>query len=175
MARILTVGHGTLPAAAFAALVRDAGLGAIVDVRRFPGSRHNPQFGRDEMSRWLPEEGLAYRWVPALGGRRKGLPGSPNVALRNAQFRAYADHMSSSEFGGAADELLGLASAVPMAVMCSEAVWWRCHRRLLADHIVVVAGRRVEHLFHDGRLADHPVTPGARRADHHLVYDSVPN
>ena len=171
---IVTVGHGTLPSAAFAALVREAGLDAIVDVRRFPGSRNNPQFGGEEMRRWLPEEGVAYQWMPTLGGRRKASPASPNVALRNVQFRAYADHMASNEFGGGVGELLELASAARVAVMCSEAVWWRCHRRLLADHIVLIAGLRVQHLFHDGRLADHPITPGARRGDHHVLYDSLP-
>ena len=171
---IVTVGHGTLPAAAFATLVCDAGLDVVVDVRRHPGSRHNPQFGCDEMRRWLPGEGVAYRWMPALGGRRKTSPESPNVALRNAQFRAYADHMSSKEFGAAVGELLELGPAVHVAVMCSEAVWWRCHRRLLADHIVLVRGLAVRHLFHDGRLAEHPITPGARRTDDHVVYDSAP-
>ena len=174
MATIVTVGHGTLPATAFAGLVREAGVGTIVDVRRFPGSRRNPQFGREEMGRWLPEEGVAYRWMPHLGGRRKGSPDSPNEALRNPQFRAYADHMSSADFEGAVAELVELASAAPVAVMCSEAVWWRCHRRLLADHLVVVTDVSVEHLFHDGRLARHPITPGARRADNHVVYDSAP-
>jgi uncharacterized protein (DUF488 family) len=170
-ATIFTVGHGTLPAASFAALVRDAGVGAVVDVRRFPASRHNPQFGKDEMGRWLVEEGVAYRWMASLGGRRKGTPASPNEALRNPQFRAYADYMSTYEFAIAVDELVELASLAPAAVMCSEAVWWRCHRRLLADHLVLVTELPVEHLFHDGRLAKHPITPGARRADHHVVYD----
>ncbi len=174
MASIVTVGHGTLPCAAFAALAHDAGLDTIVDVRRFPGSRHNPQFGGDEMRRWLPEDGVAYQWLPALGGRRKASPGSPNVALRNAQFRAYADHMSSNEFGAGVAELLALASTARVAVMCSEAVWWRCHRRLLADHIVLITGLRVQHLFHDGRLAEHPITPCARGADGHVLYDSAP-
>lgn len=171
---MFTVGHGTLPAATFAALVRHAGVGTIVDVRRFPGSRHNPQFGREQMERWLPDDGLTYRWMPALGGRRKVSPGSPNVALRNAQFRAYADHMSSDEFAVAVGELLGLASAVPLAVTCSEAVWWRCHRRLLADHIVLVSGLGVDHLLHDGRRTAHPVTPGARRVGQRVVYDALP-
>jgi len=174
VATIFTVGHGTLPAATFTALVRDAGLGTIADVRRFPGSRYNPQFGREELGRSLADEGLAYRWMPPLGGRRKGSRASANVALRNAQFRAYADHMSSDEFAAGVSELLGLASASAVAVMCSEAVWWRCHRRLLADHIVLVTGLRVQHLFHNGRLVEHSITPGARRADDRVVYDSEP-
>jgi uncharacterized protein (DUF488 family) len=82
--------------------------------------------------------------------------------------------MSSTEFGAAVGELLDLASAAHVAVMCSETVWWRCHRRLLADHIVLVNGLGVQHLFHEGRLAEHPITPGARRADDHVVYDSSP-
>lgn len=170
---IRTFGHGTATAAAFTELVHGAGIRMVVDVRRFPGSRRHPQFGKDEMARWLPAAGLEYQWMPGLGGRRKGPPDSPNVGLRNPQFRAYADHMSSAEFEAALDELLGIASAVPVAVMCSESVWWRCHRRLLADHLVLVAERRVEHLFHDGRITEHPITPGARRAGRHVVYDAA--
>jgi uncharacterized protein (DUF488 family) len=93
------------------------------------------------------------------------------VGLRNEQFRAYADHMATAEFAAAAAELRTLAVRRPSAVMCAEGLWWHCHRRLLADHLVLVAGLSVEHLFHDGRLADHPVTPEARRAGDHLVYD----
>ena len=93
------------------------------------------------------------------------------MALRNDQFRAYADHMASDEFGHGVEELLELASAGSVAVMCAEAVWWRCHRRLLADHLVLVRGVPVEHLYHDGRVVAHPPTSGARAAGARLVYD----
>ena len=171
MQAVRTLGHGTLVADDFARLAGEAGLEVIVDVRRFPGSRRHPHFAGDEMAVWLPASGVGYRWVPSLGGRRRPVPGSPHVALRNDQFRAYADHMASEEFGNGVDELVELASAGPVAVMCAEAVWWRCHRRLLADHLVLVRGVPVEHLYHDGRVVAHPPTSGARAAGARLVYD----
>lgn len=168
---VRTVGHGTLAADAFAELLAGAGVEAVVDVRRFPGSRRHPQFGRDEMERWLGESGLGYRWLPALGGRRAAVPGSPHVGLRNPQFRAYADHMETEEFAAGVAQLLGLAAARPVAVMCAESVWWHCHRRLLADHLVLVEKVAVEHLFHDGRLEPHVPSAEARRQGAGLVYD----
>jgi uncharacterized protein (DUF488 family) len=168
---IRTLGHGALSAGELATLVTEAGIEVLVDVRRYPGSRRHPHFGRDQMAAWLPEAGSEYRWMPALGGRRRPDPGSPNVGLRNEQFRAYADHMATAEFADAVAELVHLATDRCVAVMCSESVWWRCHRRLLADHLVLVLGTPVDHLFHDGRLAEHPPTPEARRAGDHLVYD----
>ncbi len=126
------------------------------------------------MAGWLARHGIGYRWLPSLGGRRTPSPESPNAGLRNEQFRAYADHMSSKEFLAGVDELLELASARPVAVMCAESVWWRCHRRLLADHLVLVRAVAVEHLFHDGRLVGHTPPTEARLAGDHLVYDREP-
>ena len=170
---IWSVGHGTASEAGLLAVVGGAGIRTVVDVRRFPGSRRHPQFGREPMATWLADGGVAYRWLEALGGRRRPVEGSPNVALRNPQLRAYADHMASIEFARSVAELVELAASSPAAVLCSESVWWRCHRRLLADHLVLVEGVEVEHLFHDGHTTAHPVTPGARRAGRHLVYDDV--
>jgi uncharacterized protein (DUF488 family) len=167
---VLTLGHGTLPQEDFAALARDAGIIEVVDVRSFPGSRRNPQFGRGAMERWLPEAGLDYSWMRSLGGRRKVTSDSPNVALRNPSFRAYADYMDTEPFRTGVDDLL--ARGERRAVMCSESVWWRCHRRLLADHLVLVRGVEVVHLMHDGRLTSHPPTPGVCRRGEHLVYDA---
>lgn len=170
---IRTVGHGTLSESAFAELLGGCGIETVADVRRYPGSRHNPQFGSEAMEAWLADRGIGYVWISGLGGRRHGSPDSVNVALRNPQFRAYADHMASVEFARGVAELVDLASSTEVAVMCSESVWWRCHRRLLADHLVLVEGRAVEHLFHDGRLGTHPVTDGARRVRGHVVYDGA--
>jgi uncharacterized protein (DUF488 family) len=167
--QIHTIGHGTLAQEDFAVLVANAGIGRLVDVRSFPGSRHNPQFGRDEMARWLPEAGVTYEWMRLLGGRRKPVPGSEHVALRHPAFRAYADHMETPEFLTGVDELL--AGGEGQAVMCSESVWWRCHRRLLADHLVLVREIEVLHLMHDGRLTPHPPTDGVRRDGDRVVYD----
>ncbi len=172
MHAVTTVGHGTLPADAFAELVRRAGIETVVDVRRFPGSRRHPHFATEAMATWLPEQGVAYRWLPALGGRRATSPGSPNLALRNDAFRGYADHMAKAEFAGGVTDLADLAAGRVVAVMCAESLWWRCHRRLLADHLVLVTGARVAHLFHGGRLVEHDPLPEARRARDHLVYDA---
>ena len=170
MPPIRTVGHGTLSAEAFVALLRAAGVSTIADVRRFPGSRRHPHFGSEAMSGWLGDAGIAYRWLPSLGGRRRPDPASPNVGLRNEQFRAYADHMASEEFAEGVADVLALGDGV--AVMCSESVWWRCHRRLIADFAVLARGRPVLHLAHDGRLTGHPPASGARLQENGLlVYD----
>lgn len=168
---IRTLGHGTLAAEEFVAVAHNAGVEAVADVRRFPGSRRNPHFASEEMATWLPEHGVDYRWLSSLGGRRKPAPDSPNVGLRNEQFRAYADYMMSDKFAVGVAELSALARVRRVAVLCAESVWWRCHRRLLADHLVLVEQMRVEHLFHDGRLVEHAPTPEARRVEDHLVYD----
>jgi uncharacterized protein (DUF488 family) len=169
---VRSIGHGVAAETEFSDLVQRAGISTVMDVRRFAGSRHNPQFAHDEMARWLPNAGVEYRWVPALGGRRKVSPDSPNIGLRNLQFRAYADHMATAEFATAVRELTEVAARASVAVMCSESVWWRCHRRLLADHLVLVEGMPVEHLFHDGRLVEHTVTQGARVDGGHVSYDA---
>jgi len=166
-----TVGHGTLPAETFLALLDGAGIGRIVDIRSFPGSRRNPQFGREEMERWLPEGHIDYQWLRELGGRRRPAPDSRNIALRHEAFRAYADYMETAEFQSGVGELLALAGGSSTAVMCSESVWWRCHRRLLADHLVLVEGIDVVHLMHDGRLTPHAPTGGVRAAGGKLIYD----
>lgn len=172
-AAIWTIGHGTLPADDFAKILHDAGIEELVDVRSFPGSRHNPQYGREEMERWLPESGIDYRWMRDLGGRRRAVEGSKHVALRHVSFRAYADYMETPEFLAGVEELLELAATKRVAFMCSESVWWRCHRRLLADHLALVRDVRVEHLMHDGRHTLHPPTQGVRldAEAHRLVYD----
>jgi uncharacterized protein (DUF488 family) len=153
-------------------LVRDARVEAVVDVRRYPASRRNPQFGFAAMQDWLPACGITYRWLPSLGGRRRPDPGSLNKALRNDQFRAYADHMASHEFAEGIDELLDVSRDHRVAVMCAETLWWRCHRRLIADHLVLVEAMAVEHLFHNGGLVRHDVMGEARVRGGHLVYPS---
>lgn len=123
------------------------------------------------MSAWLPSRGMEYRWLASLGGRRKVASSSPNVGLRNPQFRAYADHMASGEFATGIRDLLSVVSERTVALMCAESLWWRCHRRLVADHLVLVEGVRVEHLLHDSRLVPHRVTTAARRSGDRVVYD----
>lgn len=171
MTTIRTVGHGTAEAEELGELLRGADVTELVDVRRYPGSRRHPQFSSDAMVGWLRECGVGYRHLESLGGRRKLGPDSPNIGLRNEQFRAYADHMETDEFVAGVAELLEIAADESVAVMCSESVWWRCHRRLLADHLVLVHDVVVEHLFNDGRLTRHEPTTEARLAGDHVVYD----
>lgn len=166
-----TVGHGTLSVDDFIALLLGAGTKTVIDVRSFPGSRHNPQFRREAMERWLPAGHLSYHWTPAPGGRRRPVEQSPHLALRHTGFRAYADHMETEAFRAGVDELLSIGRAKPTAVMCSESVRWRCHRRLFADHLVLSRGVEVIHLMHDVRRTLHVLTDGVRRDGARLMYD----
>ncbi|MCM2578387.1 DUF488 domain-containing protein [Streptomyces meridianus] len=171
---LVTVGHGSATRDRLAPLLGGAGVEAVVDVRTAPGSRRNPDVARKALEEWMPEEGLAYRWDKRLGGFRKAAADSPDVFWENASFRGYAGHTRDPDFLAAMDELLCQAATTRSAVMCSEAVWWRCHRRLIADFAVLARGVRVVHLAHNGRLTEHPPTPGARlREDGLLVYDRL--
>jgi uncharacterized protein (DUF488 family) len=168
---IRTVGHGTLTADELSSVLRGADIDAVADIRRYPGSRRHPHVARDALEQWLPESGIAYRWIERLGGRRQLRPDSRHPGLRNEQFRAYADHMETPEFRDGLAELEQLATDHRVAVMCSESVWWRCHRRLLADHLTLIDRVTVEHLFHDGRLTTHDPAAEARVDDGVVVYD----
>jgi uncharacterized protein (DUF488 family) len=165
-----TFGHGTLAEGELVDLLRAAGIEAVADIRRYPGSRRWPHLAREQIARWLPEAGVAYEWIEQLGGRRRVRRDSPNVGLRNEQFRAYADHMTTAEFRSGLERLDAFAGGSRTAVMCSESVWWRCHRRLVGDHLVLIEGVEVLDLFHDGRVVPHPVTPGAVGAGDHVEY-----
>ncbi|MEZ5171882.1 MAG: DUF488 domain-containing protein [Acidimicrobiia bacterium] len=169
--RVHTIGHGTLPADEFTGLLRDRDVDHAVDIRSYPGSRHNPQYRRTEMQRWLPEAGIAYTWDERLGGRRKGTTPSRHPALRHPAFRAYADYMETDAFRAGVDDLLIVAAQDTVVVMCSESVWWRCHRRLLADHLVLVHGVDVLHIMHTGTVTEHPPLAEARVEEGNVVYD----
>jgi uncharacterized protein (DUF488 family) len=171
-APLLTVGHGAAGEAELVEVLTSAEVASIVDVRRFPGSRRHPHVAREELARWLPAAGIAYRWEERLGGRRRGVDGSPHVGLRDASFRAYADHLGTDGFRDAITEVLAESDERRVAVMCSESVWWRCHRRLISDHVVLLERRPVLHLFHDGRLAPHLPTDVVRVEDGRLLYDA---
>lgn len=167
---LFSIGHGTLDATAFNSSLRAAGIAAAADIRRYPSSRLHPQFNADALRGSLREADIDYRPMPELGGRRTPLPDSPNGALRNASFRGYADFMQSSGFTDGLLELLMLAADRPTAMFCSETLWWRCHRRLLADAIVLLHDGKVTHLV-GAMSAEHVLTPGVRRDDRKLVYD----
>ena len=177
---LLTYGHGTDSSERTIATLAAAGVCSLVDIRTAPGSRRNPQFARAEMERWLPEAGIGYRWEKRLGGFRKPGPGNPDVTWREDMFRGYAEYMRTAEFATAIDAVLAEAAELEaadtgrrLAVMCSESVWWRCHRRLVADFVAVARGEPVRHLMHDGRLDAHRPSEGLRlRDDGLLVYDA---
>ena len=170
---LLTLGHGTASAGELSQLIREAAIESIVDVRSIPKSRRHPQFWREEMERWIPERsGSAYLWEPVLGGFRKVNPESPNIALRHPSFRAYADYMETGAFSRGLAILLARAAAARVAILCSETLWWRCHRRLIADAAVMLHSVEVQHLMHDGKLRPHIPTAGVRvTADGTLRYD----
>jgi len=170
---LLTYGHGTEAADRTAAILRGAGTSSLVDIRTAPGSRRNPQFARSALEEWLPEAGIAYRWEKRLGGFRRPTPDNPDVAWREDMFRGYAEYMRSANFLEAVDGVLAEADSQQVAVMCSESLWWRCHRRLLADFVSVARGTEVRHLMHDGRVEPHQPSDGLRlRDDGLLVYDA---
>ncbi|MQA08827.1 MAG: DUF488 family protein [Pseudonocardiaceae bacterium] len=173
VAELLTFGHGTATADEITDLLHGADVHGLVDVRTAPGSRRNPQVARSELERWLPERGIGYRWEKRLGGWRKAWPDTPDVALRNRAFTGYAAHMRSTQFRAAVDELLREAATARTAIMCAESVWWRCHRQMVADFLVLARETTVLHLMHDGRLQRHTGSNLARlRDDGLLVYDA---
>jgi uncharacterized protein (DUF488 family) len=162
---IATVGHGARPIEALLATLSDASVSVLVDVRRFPGSRRHPQYGREPLTAALPAGGIDYEWWgDALGGRRSPRPGSRHTGLRNAAFAGYADHMDTPEFRTAVNGLLARAAMARPAIMCAETVWWHCHRMLIADALTMRGGT-VVHLLDVGRSQPHRLSPMARRGD----------
>jgi uncharacterized protein (DUF488 family) len=142
---VYTIGHSTRSSEELLALLDEADVKLLADVRAFPSSRRYPQFNQDALCSWLREAGIQYAHMNGLGGRRAPVEGSRNGGWRERAFQGYADHMASEEFKRALGELQAAARESPTAIMCAEAVWWRCHRRLIADALVV-RGWRVEHL-----------------------------
>jgi uncharacterized protein (DUF488 family) len=161
---VFTIGHSTRSFDEFLALLREAGIECVVDVRRFPMSRRHPQFNAEALAASLAAAGIGYRHVPALGGRRgKRVDGkeSPHTLWREESFRNYADYAETEPFRSALDDLLCLAREKRVALMCAEAVWWRCHRRLIADYLLA-AGVPVEHILDRGKIERAELTPGAQ-------------
>ena len=164
-----TIGHSTRPWETFVTMLADAGIEVLADVRRFAGSRRNPQFSRDVMPQALAEAGIRYWPLPAMGGRRKPLPDSPNTAWRVEAFRAYADYLADPDYIAAREALMATARLERTCVMCAEAVWWRCHRRLIADDFVA-RGWQVLHLMAPGKTEPHMLNPDAVMVDGVLRY-----
>jgi uncharacterized protein (DUF488 family) len=173
MSEILTVGHSNHEEDEFVGLLRGAGVELIADVRRYPGSRRQPHFERTALAAILLEAGIEYRWLgEALGGRRKPAPDSPNTAWESEQFRGYADHMTRAEFAEGIASLEEAAREKRTAVMCAEAFWVRCHRRLIAD-AMLARGWRVLHLGSSGRLEEHELTEFAVVEDGRVTYPAA--
>lgn len=154
MRTLWTIGHSTRRWEEFVSMLQAPGIEVLVDVRRFAGSRRNPQYSRSVMPAALAEAGIEYLPMPAMGGRRKPVPDSPNTAWRVEAFRAYADHLASAEYIAARTELMQVAERHRACVMCAESVWWRCHRRLISDDFVA-RGWDVIHLMAPNRSEHH--------------------
>jgi uncharacterized protein (DUF488 family) len=168
---IWTIGHSTRQPDEFVALLAQHEIQAIVDVRRFPGSRRNPEFGQTAFEKLLSANQVEYHWIAALGGRRRsGAP--PNSAWRNASFGAYADYIETPEFAAGLAELLAHASRARTAIMCAELLWWRCHRRIISD-VLYVRGIEVVHIVDERHATVHPITPPARIVGGALSYAPV--
>ena len=172
-----TIGHSTRTLEELVALLHGAGVSILVDVRTVPRSRTNPQFNREAMPEALAPHGLDYRHIAALGGlrgRRRDGPPSPNTFWNNTSFRNYADHAMGEAFREGLEELRSLGRTGSCAVMCAEAVWWRCHRRIIADYLLA-AGVPVLHLMEGGKQVPATLTPAAEvRPDGSLVYPGLP-
>jgi uncharacterized protein (DUF488 family) len=167
---VYTVGHSTLALDEFLRLVAGHGVEGVADVRRFPASRRHPHFAAEALAAALGTRGIRYDWLGELGGRRHVRPDSPHTGWRVAGFRGYADYMETAEFAGGLVRLLGLAGERPTAIMCAEAVPWRCHRQLVADALTV-RGIEVRHILSPTSVDTHRLTAFARADGDRLVYD----
>lgn len=169
LSTIWTIGHSTRPIDDFAELLRINSIEVVVDVRRFAASRMYPQYNEATLRDALNDRGVGYLWLPSLGGRRRASPDSVNDAWRSEAFRGYADHIATEEFAGGLFELLMVGTGLRTAVMCSEAVWWRCHRSLISD-VLRSIGIRVLHIVDNSEPKEHPFTSPARIVDGQLTY-----
>jgi len=172
MTRLWTIGHSTRSLDEFTEALKSFGVQVLVDVRRFPASRRNPQFKTDALKKGLHRAGIDYVYLgDELGGWRKAAGDSPNVGLRNTSFRGYADWMRGATFRAGIAKLLKVASASPMCVMCAERPVSNCHRRLLADYVSLVHGVGVVDIYDRDEAVDHAPTPGVRRVPEGVVYE----
>ena len=170
ISRIWTIGHSTRKIDIFISLLEENGIKLLADVRSWPGSKRYPQFNKEALAESLNAHGIRYEHFPGLGGRRKPNPDSRNTAWRNVSFRGYADYMETKEFHKGVERLLDLARETgPVAIMCAEALWWRCHRSLIADYLKV-RGIEVVHIVDANKIEPHPFTSAAHLIDGALSY-----
>lgn len=170
---VYTIGHSTRSLEEFIRILQAQGVDRLVDVRTVPRSRHNPQFNRETLPGELAKATIAYTHMASLGGLRHPKPDSPNTGWRNDSFRGFADYMLTNEFWTAIDELIAVASQERVAMMCAEAVPWRCHRSLIADALTI-RGVAVEHIFSSERRSPHVVTPWAVQEGDKILYPKPP-
>ncbi len=172
--RLWTIGHSTRSRDEFLALLHSQDIQRLIDIRRYPGSRRYPHFHSAALAKDLPPAGLRYEEQPTLGGRRTARSDSPNSGWKNASFRGYADYMQTEEFDKALDELMTQGAKERTAIMCAEAVPWRCHRSLVADALLV-RGWEVIHILGPGQLRPHRLTTFATVQSGRLVYPGPPD
>jgi uncharacterized protein (DUF488 family) len=170
--RLWTIGHSTRSLEELLRLLREHRIEEVIDVRRFPASRRYPHFNRLELEAELAIAGIAYLWLPELGGRRNPAKDSINTGLRSMAFRGYADYMETDAFAAGIVRLKNVARSKPAAIMCAEAVWWRCHRSLIADYLKAEGGE-VVHIVGSNSSTAHPYTPAARIIAGHLHYSGT--
>jgi len=171
--RIWTIGHSTRKIDIVLSLLQENEIKLVADVRMYPGSKRYPQFGREALAKSLGEAGIRYQHFPELGGRRKAKPDSKNTAWRNEMFRGYADYMETEDFRNGIERLLNLAKkSGPTAIMCAEAVWWRCHRSLISDYLKV-GGAEVLHVLDVNKVEPHPFTSAAKILNGELSYAAL--
>jgi uncharacterized protein (DUF488 family) len=169
---VYTIGHSTRTLEDFVALLHAHGVSQLADVRTIPKSRRHPHFGGEALSVSLPAAGISYRHFPALGGLRKPVADSPNGGWRHAGFRGYADHMQAPVFTAGLEELMLWSKEGPTVVMCAEAVWWQCHRQLIADALVA-RGVEVRHITSAKAAAAHSLTSFARVEGSRVTYPGL--
>jgi len=169
---VWTVGHSVRSLEDFLQLLAENRIEAVADVRRYPGSRRWPHFAQTSLAMSLEKRGLVYLWLPELGGRRTPRVDSPNTAWRNPSFRGYADYMETDAFAEGLESLVNLALGLRTAVMCAEALWWRCHRGLIAD-VLRWLGFEVIHILGPGSTSSHPYTSAARIVGGRLTYSAA--
>ena len=168
-ATLYTIGHSTRTIEEFLELLFSFDIKILADIRRLPGSRKYPQFDQDALKKSLEENGIEYIYIEDLGGRRPAKKDSKNTTLRNKSFQGYADYMETESFANAAAELAKLALEKPTAIMCSEAVWWRCHRSMVSDYFKA-KGWEVLHIMSLGKATEHPYTAPARIVGNKVFY-----
>jgi uncharacterized protein (DUF488 family) len=168
---LFSIGHSTHPIEHFLELLGQHRIATLADIRSLPGSRRWPQFNQESMAEALGRAGVEYQWLKRLGGRRHSKRrDSPHVAWKVAAFRSYADYTESTDFAEGLDELSALATASRAAIMCSEGLWWRCHRRIVSDHMTL-RGWDVEHILPSGKLTAHQLPDFASVIEGRIVYD----